>query len=522
MTDKNSPEVDRRKFIRTTAAATAATTAFAGAAQGAPVDPDKKLKVGFIGTGGRGTGAALQALSADDNLVLHAVADVFQEKIDKSLEILNKNEKLEGKIDVPAARQFVGLDAYQKVLDSGVDVVLLTTTPGFRPLHLRAAVEAGKHVFAEKPMAVDAAGVRHVYETLKMAEGKPLSIVAGFCWRYSVSRREAMKKALEEGLIGDVTSIYATYYSNHSKPHLDTSLRTDGMTDIEWQIRNWYNYTWLGGGGLVEQAVHSVDKIGWVMGDQNPISCRSTGGLAAPQVGNGNIFDHYHVAFEYPNNVWAHLASRKAPGCLNENADYIRGTKGILIMGRGPDPDQNPISCRSTGGLAAPQVGNGNIFDHYHVAFEYPNNVWAHLASRKAPGCLNENADYIRGTKGILIMGRGPDPYIEDNDGKLLWRYRKPRSGEPNMYQVEHDEFFASIRSGKNINDGPRMIHSSMMAIMGRMSAHTGKAITWEEAMESGDDLFPDEGAMQWDQAYEPNAVAVPGVTEISGIGDAE
>ncbi len=450
MTDKNSPEVDRRKFIRTTAAATAATTAFAGAAQGAPVDPDKKLKVGFIGTGGRGTGAALQALSADDNLVLHAVADVFQEKIDKSLEILNKNEKLEGKIDVPAARQFVGLDAYQKVLDSGVDVVLLTTTPGFRPLHLRAAVEAGKHVFAEKPMAVDAAGVRHVYETLKMAEGKPLSIVAGFCWRYSVSRREAMKKALEEGLIGDVTSIYATYYSNHSKPHLDTSLRTDGMTDIEWQIRNWYNYTWLGGGGLVEQAVHSVDKIGWVMGDQNP------------------------------------------------------------------------ISCRSTGGLAAPQVGNGNIFDHYHVAFEYPNNVWAHLASRKAPGCLNENADYIRGTKGILIMGRGPDPYIEDNDGKLLWRYRKPRSGEPNMYQVEHDEFFASIRSGKNINDGPRMIHSSMMAIMGRMSAHTGKAITWEEAMESGDDLFPDEGAMQWDQAYEPNAVAVPGVTEISGIGDAE
>lgn len=447
MSDPNTSEFDRRKFIRTTAAATAATTAFAGAARGAGIDPDKKIKVGFVGTGGRGTGAALQALSADDNIELHAVADVFQEKIDKSLETLRKNSKLEGKIDVAPERQFTGLDGYKRVLDSDIDVVLLTTTPGFRPLHMRAAVEAGKHIFAEKPMAVDAEGVRHVYETLKMAEGKPLSIVAGFCWRYSVSRREAFKKVMEEGLIGDITSIYSTYYSGHSKPHLDPSLRTDGMTDIEWQIRNWYNYTWLGGGGLVEQAVHSVDKIGWVMGDQSP------------------------------------------------------------------------IRCRATGGLAAPQVGSGNIFDHYHVAYEYPNNVWAHLASRKAPGCTNENADYIKGTKGSLIIGRGSDPYIEDNDGKLIWRFRKPRSGEPNMYQVEHDELFASIRSGEFINDGPRMIHSSMMAIMGRMSAHTGKEVTWEEAMEAGQDYFPDEGGMQWDQDYQPHAVPVPGVTQIEGIG---
>src|SRR5690606_17046557 len=137
---------------------------------------------------------AKQALSADDNIVLHAVGDVFQEKINGSLESLGKDKTLDGKIDVPAERQFVGLDSYKRVLDSGVDVVLLTTTPGFRPLHLRAAVEAGKHVFAEKPMAVDAAGVRHCNETLKMAASNPLSIVAGCCWRYSVSRREAFKK----------------------------------------------------------------------------------------------------------------------------------------------------------------------------------------------------------------------------------------------------------------------------------------------------------------------------------------
>ncbi|MCB1236746.1 MAG: Gfo/Idh/MocA family oxidoreductase, partial [Verrucomicrobiae bacterium] len=364
------------------------------------------------------------------------------------LENLNKRKEavnFPGEINVPKERQFVGLDAYKRVLDSGVDVVLLTTTPGFRPMHLRAALEAGKHVFAEKPMAVDAAGVRHVYETLKMHEGKPQSIVAGFCWRYSPSRVEAYKKVMEEGLIGDVTAIYATYYSGHSKPHMDPSERAAGMSDIEWQIRNWYNYTWLGGGGLVEQAVHSVDKIGWVMGDQDPILCRATGGLSAPQMG-GNIFDHFHVAYQYPNNVWCHLASRKAPGCKNENADYVRGTKGTLVI--------------------------------------------------------------------------SASPHIIDNDGKVVWQFRLPRGqNEENMYQVEHNEFFASIRNGKHINNGPRMIHSTMMAIMGRMSAHTGQEITWEQAMNAQEDLFPNEESLQWDQSFEPQPVAIPGVTKIGGIG---
>lgn len=446
----SSSDFDRRKFMKA-AGATALAASYAGAARGQGIDPEKKLKIGFVGTGGRGTGAALQALTADDNAELWAVADVFQDRIDQSLATLSKDKKVGSRINVDSSRQFVGLDGYKKVLDSGVDVVLLTTTPGFRPLHLRAALEAGKHVFAEKPMAVDAAGVRHVYETLKMYEGKPLSVVAGFCWRYSPSRVEAYKKVMEEGLIGDVTGVYATYYSNHSKPHIDPSERPAGMSDIEWQIKNWYNYTWLGGGGLVEQAVHSVDKIGWVMGDTSP------------------------------------------------------------------------ISCRATGGLAAPQIGGGNIFDHYHIAYEYPNNVWCHLASRKAPGCYNENADYVRGTKGTLVIGRGAAPYIEDNDGNVVWSFRLPRGQkEPNMYQVEHDDFFASIRSGNHINDGPRMIHSSMMAIMGRMSAHTGQEITWDQAMAAGEDLFPgDESNVQWDQSYEAAPIAVPGITQIEGIGKA-
>jgi len=449
MNPKKTPdsELDRRHFIRTAAGTAAAAGAFVGAARGEGVDPSKKLKIGFIGTGGRGTGAANQALSADDNVVLHAVADVFQDRIDLALEQLSKNPKHSGKLDVPKERQFVGLDGYKRVLESGVDVVLLTTTPGFRPLHLRAAIEAGKHVFAEKPMAVDAAGARHCLESLKMAEGKPISIVAGFCWRYSPSRIAAYKKVMEEGLIGDVVGVYATYYASHSKPHLAQSLRMDGMSDIEWQIRNWYNYTWLGGGGLVEQAVHSVDKIAWVMGDKPPLRCRATGGLAQPQKG-------------------------------------------------------------------------GNIFDHYHIAFEYPNNIWCHLGSRKSEGCFNENADYVRGTKGTLVIGRGSVPYIEDNTGKKIWSHRAPRDGEADMYQVEHNELFASIRNGKHINDGPRMINSSMMAIMGRMSAQTGKEVTWEQAMAANEDLFPGEENLQWSQSHKPHDVPVPGVYQIPGIGD--
>lgn len=439
--------LDRRNFVKTTAGTAAAAAAFAGAASGKGIDPDKKIKVGFIGTGGRGTGAASQALAADDNIELHAVADVFQDRIDTSLQSLGKIKNLEGKVSVPASHQFVGLDAYQKVIDSDCDVILLTTTPGFRPMHLRAAVESGKHIFAEKPMAVDAAGVRHGYETVKMSEGKPQSIVAGFCWRYSPSRILAYKKVMEEGLIGDVTSVYATYYSGHSKPHADPTERPAGMSDVEWQIKNWYNYTWLGGGGLVEQAVHSVDKIGWLFNDEDP------------------------------------------------------------------------ILCRATGGLAAPQIGGGNIFDHYHVAYKYPNNVWCHLAARKTPGCKNENADYIKGTKGTLVIGVGTDPYIEDNDGKIIWKHRKPRNGEQNMYQVEHNDLFKSIRTGEFINDGPRMMHSTMMAIMGRMSAHTGKEISWEQAMNAGEDLHPNEEGLAWGDSFEAQPVAIPGVTKIEGIG---
>ena len=199
---------------------------------------------------------------------------------------------------VEKTKMFVGLDAYQKLIDSGVDVVLLATPPGFRPQHLRAAIEANKHVFCEKPVAVDAPGVRHVLETAKMAKEKNLSLVAGFCWRYSNYIQAAFDQ-IHNGAIGDIVSYYGTYYTSPVKPMPPESTRPAGMSDVEWQIRNWYNFVWTCGDGLVEQAIHTVDKVAWAFKDKPPVSCVAVGGRQTPN-GIGNIYDHFEVNYLYP------------------------------------------------------------------------------------------------------------------------------------------------------------------------------------------------------------------------------
>lgn len=414
----------RRDFLKT-GALFAAAPAFL---QGAP--DTKPIKVGLVGCGGRGTGAASQALKADDYSELVAVADIEQSRIDDSLERLKK--VAENKVKVTPDMMFKGLDAYKQVINSGVDVVLLATPPGFRPGHLRAAVEAGKHVFCEKPVAVDAPGVRSVLETAKLAREKKLSVVAGFCWRYSNYIKETMGR-VANGSIGDVVAYYATYYTSPVKPMPPATERPAGMSDVEWQIRNWYNFTYLCGDGLVEQAVHSVDKIAWVMRDQPPVSAVATGGRQIPAHG-GNIFDHFQINYLYPNGVRAFLGCRQIENCHNENSDYILGAKGQATIGRGPMP-------RITG-----------------------ENKWTY-----------------EGTK---------------ND----------------MYQAEHDALFASIRRAEPIVDIEWMTTSTMLAIMGRMAAYTGQQITWEQALGSQEQLFPDE--LKWDGSFEPPPLARPGITK--------
>jgi predicted dehydrogenase len=294
------------------------------------------IKVGLVGCGGRGTGAASQALTADDYSELVAVADIDASQIENSLTTLKKIKKISGRVKVEDPKRFLGLDAYKQVIDSGVDVVLLATPPGFRPRHLAACIDAGKHVFCEKPVSTDAPGIRSVLETVEKAKQKNLSLVAGFCWRYNEMIVDTFKQ-VEDGAIGKLVAYYATYYTSPVKPIPPASARPAGMSDTEWQIRNWYNFVWLCGDSLVEQAVHSVDKIAWAMHDEPPVSCAGVGGRTVPAEG-GNIFDHFEVNYIYPNGVRAFVANRQNDGCYNENADYMLGTEGTCTIGRGPTP----------------------------------------------------------------------------------------------------------------------------------------------------------------------------------------
>ncbi|MEP7367190.1 MAG: Gfo/Idh/MocA family oxidoreductase [Acidobacteriota bacterium] len=394
----------RRTFLKTGAASALAAgmpAILRGQAQ--------PVRIGLVGCGGRGTGAASQALKADDGSRLVAVADISRTQVDDSLARLARAAG--DKVQVKETNIFLGLDAYKKLIASGVDVVLLATPPGFRPLHLRAAIEAGKHVFCEKPISVDAPGVRSVMETARMAKEKNLALVAGFCWRYSTHIRETFEQ-VHSGAIGNIAAYYATYYTSPVKPMPPASQRPPGISDNEWMLRNWYNFNWLCGDGLVEQAIHSADKIAWAMHDQPPVSCVAVGGRQIPAEG-------------------------------------------------------------------------GNIFDHFEVNYLYPNNVRAFLGCRQIEGCYNENSDYILGSSGAVTIGRGPLPRIE---GSKPWTF----TGQKNdMYQAEHDALFASIRRNEPINDGIWMATSTMLGIMGRMAAYTGQKITWEQAMNSQEVLFP-------------------------------
>jgi len=426
-----APRAARREFLKSSSALAigGATLGFPSILRGEP--NGAKLKIGLVGCGGRGTGAAANALGADSNSELHAVADVFAGAAEGAVN--NLSNQFKDRINVPPERRFVGLDAYQALIASGVDVVLLATPPGFRPAHFAAAVAAGKHIFCEKPMAVDPVGVRSILESARLSKEKGLSVVAGFCWRYCRSRQEFFK-AIHDGAIGDITSYYATYYTGPVKPMPPASARKPEWSDVEWQVRNWYNFSWLSGDGYVEQCIHSVDKVAWAFHDKPPLSCVATGGRQHPVEG-GNIFDHMTVVYEYPGQVLATVGQRQIPNCFNENADYLQGTKG-------------------SGQLA----------------------------------------------RSISIRGEKTMRFREDDDA---------------MYDQEHRDLFAAIRSGTPLNDGERMATSTLLGIMGRTAAYTGQKITWDQILKSNDDLAPEE-SFKWDSAFTPSPLPVPGVTKLT------
>ena len=260
----------RRQFLQQTSLALAATATLPLSARAATNITSDRLRIGLIGCGGRGSGAAAQALTADSNTELYAMGDVFREQIDKSLGSIDAQFKEKpGRVNVAEDRKFVGLDAYEKVLASGVDLVVLATPGGFRPMLLDAAVKAGKHIFCEKPMGIDPAGVRSVRESVKLAKEKKLALRAGYNMRFEPAYREAVQR-IHDGQIGDIVAIYSTRMANRLTRF--TGERKEGQGDLEWQLRNWHHFLWLSGDWIMEVSVHSVDKIAWAMRDETACS----------------------------------------------------------------------------------------------------------------------------------------------------------------------------------------------------------------------------------------------------------
>jgi len=329
-------ETNRREFIKSTGTALVGTSlamnagiplAFAQGKLGSNFS--NTLKVGLIGCGGRGSGAAAQALAADPDVILTAMGDVFMDRLEESYKSLAEVAPLKVKVD--KANKFVGFDAYKKVIASGVDVVILTTPPYFRPDHLAAAIEAGKHVFCEKPVAVDAPGVRKVIMAAKKAEEKKLSLVSGFTFRYDNPKRAFFERVLQ-GEIGEVKTVSST----RNGGYLWYKPRQAQWTDMEYLMRNWYYQNWLSGDYLVEMIVHSLDMMSWALGDKVPLRATGTGGRQARvEKMYGNIYDHFAIEYEYENNVQGFSFSRQMQNCSGRNSVEIAGTLGNAIVKSG-------------------------------------------------------------------------------------------------------------------------------------------------------------------------------------------
>lgn len=370
--------------------------------------PDgKKIRAGLVGCGGRGTGAAINFLDAGANLEIVALGDVFQDKIDNCRAEL----KAAKGVEIADENCFLGFDSYEKVIDSGIDVVLLCTPPHFRPAHVEAAVNARKHVFMEKPCAVDPVGARSVLASSKKAEALGLSMVSGTIRRVQKNYMMTQMK-VANGEIGEIVG--ANIIRNGGA--LWHRRRLPEWTDMEYMLRNWVNFCWLSGDHITEQFIHEVDVMNWHMG-RNPV--RATGWGGRQRRLTGDLYDFFSVEYEYENGVRTHCASRQINGCTNRKVQHIVGTKGFAdAAGKIYDPKGNPV-------------------------WEYPM----------------------------------PD----EEDTGSVWKVT-------NAFVQEHINLVTAIRTDRPVNDAEAQVNSTLVTIMGRISAYTGRDVTWEEVMNS--DLY--------------------------------
>ena len=327
LSGKNS----RREFVK-------GTSLLAGGIMAAPImsranffsGSEDTIKIAVVGCGGRGTGAAMQALSSKQNVKIVAMADAFKDNLDnchKSLtnEINNSIGELAKRLDVPEERRFTGFDGYQKAI-ALADVVILATPPGFRPIHFAEAIKQGKHVFMEKPVATDPAGIQSVLATAAIAKQKKLNVVVGLQRHYQNSYRELFKR---KDLIGDITSAQA-WWNNDG---VWTRPRKYNQTEMEYQMRNWYYFNWLCGDHITEQHIHNLDVINWFKGG-HPVKAQGFGGRQVRKgKDHGEIFDHHFVEFEYADGSILNSQCRHIPGTMSKVDELLVGTKGKIFCG---------------------------------------------------------------------------------------------------------------------------------------------------------------------------------------------
>lgn len=425
-------QASRRDFMKTSTLVVVGATLATGlnVVPGAYAQGSDTIKVGLIGCGGRGTGAAKNVLSAAPGVKLVAMADAFQDHLDES----RKNIMTEkgAQVDVPNERAFVGLDAYQKLLAlPDVNYVILATPPGFRPIHLEAAVAAGKNIFSEKPVAVDGPGIRKVLAAYEAAKAKNLGIGVGTQRRHQTGYIEIMNR-IHDGAIGDIVGARC-YWNQGSLWKKD---RQPGWSDLEYQMRNWYYFAWMGGDHIVEQHVHNLDVINWAK-QAHPVRAVGMGGRQArtgPEY--GHIYDHFAIDYEYEDGMHMMSMARQIDNTEKNVSEDLIGTKG---------------QC--------------------------------HTADR--------NRYIITGEKA----------------------FRFPRDKDNEPYVQEHTDLIASIRSGKPYNELKQVAESTLTAIMGRMSAYTGKAVTWDQALNSKEELMPPK--LAFGETLPMPKVAIPGQTQL-------
>ena len=396
MNKKNQKNESRRSFVQKTALATSALlTMPLGLDAMANVHAEKKLKIALVGCGGRGSGAIVQALTADENTELVAMADAFPDRIEKSLAGIQEHFDGVKKIKVNPKHRFSGFDAYKKAIDMA-DVVILTTPPGFRPYHFEYAIANDKHVFMEKPVATDPVGIRKVLEVAKIAKQKKLNVVVGLQRHYQKKYTELYGR-IQDGQVGKIMS-GQVYWNSRG---VWVRERQPGQTELEYQMRNWYYFNWLCGDHILEQHIHNIDVANWFVGGY-PTEAQGMGGREVRNgIDHGEIFDHHFVEFSYANGAIISSQCRHQPGCMNKVEENFQGTKGTVSTRKG-------IIKNLDGGVSYKYAGGDNI--NYDGKKKEDGNPYQVEHDKLFASIRNGDviADAENGAKSTLtaIMGR--------------------------------------------------------------------------------------------------------------------